>query len=131
MIFTIILLLLLLFHALRALFASWGATSEQALRAWILSMPANIKTRLVDLSFEELQQFSGSVPLPRQQQLRPCGVCRLCGFLCLVHLLALRLLLMTRLLRSLASLLFRSLASLGIYLLFESHISNAIMHIYP
>ena len=41
---------LVLFYELRALFASWDATTEQALRSWTLSMPATIRTRLDDLS---------------------------------------------------------------------------------
>ena len=40
---------------------SWDVASEQALRSWILSMPATIRTRVDGLSLEELHQLSGSV----------------------------------------------------------------------
>ena len=55
---------LVLLQAIRDLFPSWDVSAEQALRAWILSMPSSIRARLDVLSLEELQQLSGASPPP-------------------------------------------------------------------
>ena len=53
---------LVLLQAIRDLFPSWDISAEQALRAWVLSMPSSIRARLDGLSLEELQQLSGAAP---------------------------------------------------------------------
>ena len=53
---------LVLLQAVRDLFPVWDVSAEQALRAWILSMPSLLRARLDALSLEELQQLSGASP---------------------------------------------------------------------
>ena len=55
---------LVLLQAIRDLFPVWDVSAEQALRAWILSMPSLIRARLDALSLDELQQLSGASPPP-------------------------------------------------------------------
>ena len=55
---------LVLLQAIRDLFPVWDASAEQALRAWILSMPSLLRARLDALSLDELQQLSGASPPP-------------------------------------------------------------------
>ena len=55
---------LVLLQAIRDLFPVWDVSAEQALRAWILSMPPLIRARLDALSLDELQQLSGASPPP-------------------------------------------------------------------
>ena len=55
---------LVLLQAIRDLFPVWDASTEQALRAWILSMPSLLRARLDALSLDELQQLSGASPPP-------------------------------------------------------------------
>ena len=55
---------LVLLQAVRDLFPVWDVSAEQALRAWILSMPSLLRARLDALSLEELQQLSGASPPP-------------------------------------------------------------------
>ena len=55
---------LVLLQAVRDLFPVWDVSAEQALRAWILSMPSLLRARLDALSLEELQQLSGVSPPP-------------------------------------------------------------------
>ena len=55
---------LVLLQAIRDLFPVWDVSAEQALRAWILSMPCSIRARLDALSLDELQQLSGASPPP-------------------------------------------------------------------
>ena len=55
---------LVLLQAIRDLFPVWDVSAEQALRAWILSMPSLIQARLDALSLDELQQLSGASPPP-------------------------------------------------------------------
>ena len=55
---------LVLLQAVRDLFPVWDVLAEQALRAWILSMPSLLRARLDALSLEELQQLSGASPPP-------------------------------------------------------------------
>ena len=55
---------LVLLQAIRDLFPVWDVSAEQALRAWILSMPSAIRARLDALSLDELQQLSGASPPP-------------------------------------------------------------------
>ena len=49
---------------------SWDVASEQALKSWILSMSATIRTRVDGLSLEELHQLSGSVSSPPTSSVR-------------------------------------------------------------
>ena len=53
---------LVLLQAIRDLFPVWDVSAEQALRAWILSMPSLLRARLDALSLDELQQLSGASP---------------------------------------------------------------------
>ena len=55
---------LVLLQAIRDLFPVWDASAEQALRAWILSMPSLLRARFDALSLDELQQLSGASPPP-------------------------------------------------------------------
>ena len=55
---------LVLLQAIRDLFPVWDVSAEQALRAWILSMPSLLRARLDALSLDELQQLSGASPPP-------------------------------------------------------------------
>ena len=55
---------LVLLQAVRDLFPVWDVSAEQALRAWILSMPSLLRARLDALSLDELQQLSGVSPPP-------------------------------------------------------------------
>ena len=55
---------LVLLQAVRDLFPVWDVSAEQALRAWILSMPSLLRARLDALSLDELQQLSGASPPP-------------------------------------------------------------------
>ena len=55
---------LVLLQAIRDLFPVWDVSAEQALRAWILSMPSLLRARLDALSLDELQQLSGASPSP-------------------------------------------------------------------
>ena len=55
---------LVLLQAVRDLFPVWDVSAEQALRAWILSMPSLLRARLDTLSLDELQQLSGVSPPP-------------------------------------------------------------------
>ena len=55
---------LVLLQAIRDLFPVWDVSAEQALRAWILSMPSFLRARLDALSPDELQQLSGASPPP-------------------------------------------------------------------
>ena len=59
---------LVLLQAIRDLFPVWDVSAEQALRAWILSMPSSIRARLEALSLDELQQLSGASPPPAYTQ---------------------------------------------------------------
>ena len=69
---------MILCRALRELFPSWSLTDGQALRSWILSMPASIRGRLDLLPEEYLRQFCAAhPPLPsvasvRTQTIRLC-----------------------------------------------------------
>ena len=53
---------LVLLQAICGLFPVWDVSAEQALRAWILSVPSLIRARLDALSLDELQQLSGASP---------------------------------------------------------------------
>ena len=55
---------LVLLQAIQDLFPSRDISAEQALRAWIVSMPSSIRARLDGLPLEELQQLSGASPPP-------------------------------------------------------------------
>ena len=55
---------LVLLQAIHDLFPVWDVSAEQALRAWILSMPSLLRARLDALSLDELQQLSGASPPP-------------------------------------------------------------------
>ena len=55
---------LVLLQAICDLFPVWDVSAEQALRAWILSMPSLLRARLDALSLDELQQLSGVSPPP-------------------------------------------------------------------
>ena len=55
---------LVLLQAICDLFPVWDVSAEQALRAWILSMPSLLRARLDALSLDELQQLSGASPPP-------------------------------------------------------------------
>ena len=55
---------LVLLQAIRDIFPVWDVSAEQALRAWILSMPSLLRARLDALSLDELQQLSGASPPP-------------------------------------------------------------------
>ena len=69
---------MILCRALRELFPSWSLADGQALRSWILSMPASIRGRLDLLPEEYLRQFCAAPPpLPsvasaRTQTMRLC-----------------------------------------------------------
>ena len=69
---------MILCHAIRELFPSWSLANDQALRSWILSMPASIRGRLDLLPEEYLRQFCAAPPpLPsvasvRTQTIRLC-----------------------------------------------------------
>ena len=69
---------MILCRALRELFPSWSLAVGQALRSWILSMPASIRGRLDLLPEEYLRQFCAAPPpLPsvafaRTQTMRLC-----------------------------------------------------------
>ena len=69
---------MILCRALRELFPSWSLADGQALRSWILSMPASIRGRLALLPEEYLRQFCAAPPpLPsvasaRTQTMRLC-----------------------------------------------------------
>ena len=69
---------MILCHAIRELFPSWSLANDQALRSWILSMPASIRGRLDLLPEEYLRQFCAAPPpLPsvasvQTQTLRLC-----------------------------------------------------------
>ena len=69
---------MILCRAIRELFPSWSLADGQALRSWILSMPASIRGRLDLLPEEYLRQFCAAPPpLPsvasvRTQTIRLC-----------------------------------------------------------
>ena len=69
---------MILCRAIRELFPSWSLANDQALRSWILSMPASIRGRLDLLPEEYLRQFCAAPPpLPsvasvRTQTIRLC-----------------------------------------------------------
>ena len=62
---------MILCRALRELFPSWSLADGQALRSWILSMPASIRGRLDLLPEEYLRQFCAAhPPLPSVASVR-------------------------------------------------------------
>ena len=66
---------MILCRAIRELLPSWSLADGQALRSWILSMPASIRGRLDLLPEEYLRQFCAAPPpLPsvRTQTIRLC-----------------------------------------------------------